>query len=366
MATREQIWNTYVAETIQALAPILKKGGYILDNEQPHVVGERFLMQAVTTTSGKKLILLGTRIADRKRVVIKVSNEKAGISELKEERKVRHALKAIRFAYRTFNSPKELFWGKKKGYAMFIQEFLPNSPTFLERPVKEQFDLALSAFKGQEGAHATTYAHQRFARRYFNEKKAGDYITSFEGFVQYAEQNRIAEDLFKLLQVTLMYLKENKTDIERYQGFLTHTDFVPHNFRVIDDSIYLLDHSSIRFGNKHEGWARFLNFMTLYNPDLEEGFALYMRENRSLEERHSLKLMRLYRLGEIIYYYITAEERSSGDLKMLNHERIYFWGCVLKRILHDEKLRTNEREAYIKKRDALRSPEEKMRQKGLH
>ena len=48
--------------------------------------------------------------------------------------------------------------------------------------------------------------------------------------------------------------------------------------------MYLLDHSSLRFGNKYEGWARFRNFTTFYNRPLEEALLLYMRNNRAEEK----------------------------------------------------------------------------------
>ena len=67
--TPQQSWDTYCASKIALLTPILKKHGYVLDFEQPHIKGERFLMQAVTTTSGKKIILVGKNIRGINRMV---------------------------------------------------------------------------------------------------------------------------------------------------------------------------------------------------------------------------------------------------------------------------------------------------------
>ena len=161
-------------------------------------------------------------------------------------------------------------------------------------------------------------------------------------------------------------LREHEKTIEQYSGFLTHTDFVPHNIRIHDDTIYLLDHSSLTFGNKYEGWARFVNFMTLYNPMLENALVTYVKENRTPEESVSLRMMRIYRLGEIIWYYVQTLEKSTGDLHTLNTARITFWSTVLTHILKDERIPESIITEYKKTRDSLRSDDEKKRQQGLH
>ena len=79
-------------------------------------------------------------------------------------------------------------------------------------------------------------------------------------------------------------MEEHRTVIERYSGFLTHNDFVPHNLRVSGKEVYLLDYSSMLFGNKYESWARFLNFMIHHNRPLELALANYVRTNRGEEE----------------------------------------------------------------------------------
>ncbi len=130
--------------------------------------------------------------------------------------------------------------------------------------------------------------------------------------------------------------------------------------------LYLLDFSSLRFGNKHESWARFLNFMALYNPALENLLITYVEQNRSSEERESLQLMRLFRLGELVAYYANTLEKSSGDLFTLNQARIAFWTDVLIAELHNTRVDATVRTAYTQRRDALRSNSEKVRQIGLH
>ena len=136
--------------------------------------------------------------------------------------------------------------------------------------------------------------------------------------------------------------------IEQYSGFLTHTDFVPHNIRVVGENIYLLDHSSIRFGNKYEGWARFCNFMALYNPPLEKALVKYVADNRTEEESISLRLMRIYRLGEIIWYYTSALDKSYGNLFALNKKRVELWSKMLENLLSENSLPESFIEDYKK------------------
>jgi hypothetical protein len=356
-------WEKYREKELSGVKPILKDLGFELDNEQPHTSGERYLMQAVTTTSGKKLILLGVHISDKKKVVIKATSNTDGARELEHERKARQTLEKIGFAYQIFFSPVEILFTKQDKFTISIQEFIEQHP-FLERPIEEQFFMALKAFKAQEGAHATTYKHRRFIDKTLGERNSGNYLREFSSF-----KNVIVEKLpekRELLEKAEEFLQKNAETIEQYCGFLTHTDFVPHNFRIISDNIYLLDHSSIRFGNKYEGWARFINFMALYNPKLAGSLVKYVKDNRASEELQSLKLMRVYRLAELMYYYTSALSKSSDDLLELNNLRIDLWAEVLTHVLDDKAIPQHYLDAYKSKRDMLRSEDEKKRQVGLH
>jgi len=360
----KQDWEKYCTSELEVVLPILKNLGFKLEDEQPHLGGERYLMQAVTTTSGKKLILLGCSVSDNKRVVIKATSDHAGTKELEKERSLRMALKKINFAYQTFHSPEELLFVKQADFTISIQAFIEKDKQFIERSTEEQFSLALKAFKAQEGAQATTYKHRRFIKKTFGEKNAEDYLKDFLLFKKiilktFPEKRAVfgqAEE----------FLSTHVETIEQYCGFLTHTDFVPHNFRFVNNNIYLLDHSSIRFGNKYDGWARFINFMALYNPELEQTIVEYVRNNRTPEESLSLKLMRIYRLGEIIYYYTNTLQRSSGNLLELNRARIDLWSSLLEAVLENKVLDKNLIEKYKKTRDLLRDKEELERQEGLH
>jgi len=109
-----------------------------------------------------------------------------------------------------------------------------------------------------------------------------------------------------------------------------------------------------------------INFMTLYNPELEKALLFYVRENRTPEEYLSLQLMRVYRLGEIIWYYTRSLSHISGDLLALNTARVHFWKEVLRSVLTNKDLSKEVLEEYKKTRDSLRTEEEKKRQKELH
>ena len=362
----KKIWEEYCENEIAQIRPILTQHGYTLDDVQPHISGERYLMQAVTTASGKKLILLG-KDRDGGKVVIKATNDPAGIQEILHERSCRDLLKKIDFAGDVFHTPEELALLTENGYTISIQRFIDQECSFLERPLETQFDLVLKAFKSQESAHATTWQHRAHIHDTFSIRDVDTYLHTFSTFkanIKIALPKNTA--LHTLLDDAEALLRENSTIIEQYSGFLTHTDFVPHNIRISGSTIYLLDHSSLTFGNKYEGWARFLNFMTLYNPPLERALIQYVKDNRTPEESVSLRMMRIYRLGEIIWYYVRTLDSSSDDLLTLNTERIHFWTEILSYTQRGIAVPESVVENYKAKRDSLRSADEKQRQKGLH
>lgn len=360
-------WQEYCARELAVLTPELLRLGYSLDNTQPHLSGERYLMQAMTSVSGRKLILVGRRTIDDTRVIIKSASDSTGKAELIHERTCREVLNRIGFAYQTFHSPEELGSIDIVGRTVTITRFIEQGQAFIERPLKEQFDFALAAFKAQEGAHATTASHFALVQKTFGSMGAQDYLDKFIMFKQALEKHHPpGSDLIFLCTRGLALLRSNTFTLQQYAGFLTHIDFVPHNFRIVEKDIYLLDHSSMRFGNKYEGWARFVNFMSLYNPLLASSLIQYVRDNRTNEESLALKLMRVYRLGEIIMYYQNTLDKSTGNLLTLNTARLNFWKNVFCAVLDNEDIPKDVRMEYISLRDSLRSDEEKIRQQGLH
>ena len=347
---------------LSAITKILTALGFTLADAQPHISGERFLMQAITTIGGQKYILDGYTSTGT-RVIIKATRHLAGKAEIEHERTCRQKINNLAFAYDVFAVPEEILHTTKDGYLISVQAYIPQSLPFLERPLTEQFDFALSAFVAQEHSRATTGGHVRQIERTFGIATTETYRTLVRNFLSEHAGDPIARTLIESVGKAL---DTNQDRITQYGHFLTHTDFVPHNFRIHENKLYLLDFSAIRFGNKHESWARFLNFMTLHNPALEAAFLTYFSDNRSPEERESLHLMRLFRLAEIMTYYRKTLPRSEGNLKTLNESRIIFWGEVLAAELKHERISDTVRASYQATRDSLRSDEEKQRQIGLH
>ncbi len=353
-------WEAYRERELREFSPILAKLGFMLDEDQPHVGGERYLM------SGEKLVLLGRRASDEKRVVIKVSSQPEGMREIEREQACRAILKRVDFAYRTFLLPGELLFVRSGNCAISITAYIEERLAFLNHSLEEQFFLALRAFETQEGVHATAYAHAKIIKKTFGIVGAREYLGSFGVF----RKNALAADpgnaeLAFALKRAWELLAAHEATIERYSGFLTHADFTPHNFRVVDRDIYLLDHTSLRFGNKYESWARFLNYMIIYNRPLRSALADYVRKNREEEEYLNLRLMCAYKIGFLLQFYAGALVRTGGDLNTLSRERVLFWARVLGSILDDVPVSEEMVREYEHSRDSLRSAEEKYRQKEL-
>jgi len=357
-------WQTYLAKELPTISSLLSDSGYSLQTDQPHLKGERAIIQSLTTQSGHKLILLGEK--NEKKVVIKATGDKAGMAELERERRCRLALSNLNFAYDKFYAPREIEFIKRNGYVISVYEFIEQDSPFLDRPIAEQFTISLRGFKIQERARATTRKHFKKAANIFGERNSDKYKRLFTGFELFLQKENVDKFILENVYKTKEKLHEGSQRIEQYCGFLTHTDFVPHNFRVKNNVLYLLDFSSFILGNKHESWARFLNFMTLYNTELERLLIQYLEDNRAPEERESLQLMRLFRLGELITYHQDKVNKSTGDLQELSKVRVRFWNDVLAAELENRRVDRNIVERYKQTRDKLRSQEEKERQIGLH
>ncbi len=358
---KKQAWIDYCQSEIEAIKPILQELGFVLDEEQVHIGGERYAF------SEKKLVLLGKRLSDQQKVIIKVSNDTKGIVEIQHERQSREILAKINFAYHVFFTPPEILYQEIAGRVIFITKYIEQDCQFLERDIKEQLFLALKGLEVQEGVQVTTYEHAHDVSKYFGLWQAADYLKKFEEY-QTAVKSILADNtrLLALYDQAKIFLEKNKELIDLYSGFLTHWDFVPHNLRIHNNDIYLLDHSSIRFGNKHESWARFINFMCLHNPKLAQYLLFYVEKNRPLSEKQSLQAMRVFRLSEIIWHYANTLARADEQLITLNKARIKFWSQLLQAILEGKELDNSVIEEYKKLRDSLRSEAEKNRQKNLH
>ncbi len=136
--------------------------------------------------------------------------------------------------------------------------------------------------------------------------------------------------------------------------------------RIKDDTLYLLDWTSLHFGNKHESWARFINFMELYNPPLAQALVEYIRNNRALEELESLKLMRVYKLVFLLLFYEKAKRGAEGPTRALAQARIALWSHILASVLGGHPVDARIIADYKSVRASLRSPDEQQRQVSLH
>lgn len=365
----QQEWERYRGRELDAGISVLKRLGFEIDLEQPHTGGERFLMagQRDVGGGGYKLVLLGTRVSDHKRVVIKISSTREGIKEIQTERRAREILRLLKFAYQTLHAPAEILYVTNGAHTVSVTSHIEQQQNFLSRPLKEQFAFTLQALKAQESVHATTYSHTKTIRTIFGIWGAQDYLDSFEASLTTALKNApYNQTLARSLAKARAFLTDQFDTIEQYCGFLTHADFVPHNLRVHDDNVYLLDSASLHFGNKYESWARFLNFMLLHNRPLEEALLCYVHENRTPEEELSLRSMRIYKLGKLIEYHAMAAAKSSGDLRLLSEKRVEFWRLALESLLENTPLLQEVITNYQHERDSLRSEEEKKRQEALH
>jgi len=353
-------WVRYKEAELKKLAPMLESIGFALEEEQAHISGERHLM------SGFKLVLNGLKKDDGKKVIIKASSHKDGIKEIRHEHDSREAIRTIDFAYRDFLLPEEILFTEKNGFLISITLFINQKKSFLEHDLKEQFFLTLRALETQEGTHVTTRSHLNKINKIFGVMKSDDYLNSMDIFIKTcAEYNPDNIFLKKTLDNAFDFLKTNELILKKFSDFLTHSDFVPHNIRIINHDMYLLDHTSILFGNKHESWARFMNYMIIYNPNLEHALAQYVRQNREDEEYLSLRLMRVYKIVFLLNFYSGALDKTEGDLNKLTKIWIIFWAKCLEAILEDKQINEKIVLEYKKERDALRSDEEKLRQKKL-
>ncbi len=333
--------------------------GFHLAAAQPHISGERYLM------SPDKLVLVGTRVSDARPVIIKASQRPAGREEIRREKRARDVLARVSFTNEALLAPAELHFEETDGYTLLVTEFIEEERPFVGRPLEEQFFLALKAFEAQESFHATTYEHLGEIGGVFELATAETYLREFRAFAAAARAAQGGGALEGALTDAEAFLTANVTTIDRHGSYLTHTDFAPQNMRVAGHSLYLLDHAAVRFGNKYEGWARFLNFMLIHSPDLEHLLSRYVAENRGAGDALSLRLMRVHKAGLLLGFYARSLPKTEGNLRILTHERIVLWGEILGHLVRDEAVPPERIARYRAMRNSLRSPEETERQKAF-
>ncbi len=361
-------WAVYRDEELQRVTPLLRELGLVLDDEQVHTRGDRALFSGVQDVGagGRKLVLTGSRIEDGKRVVIKATREEGGKRELERERTCRRVLRGLNFARNTFSEPEELLVTLREGYLIVVSEYIHEDLTLLEHSIEEQFFLVVRALEAQEGVHVTTSSHALAIESAFGLIGARDYLERFQGFCREVERIKTSNAaLARTLVRATEFLKHHTTLIERYCGFLTHSDFSPQNLRIRDRRLYLLDYASMHFGNKYESWARLMNFMTQHNPTLERYLAEYVRANRGEDEYLCLRLMRVYKLGFLIQLWARVARESEGAQHELMNERVAFWTTAMEAVLEDTPVPIEVVRVFNEATHRLRSPEEKARQREI-
>lgn len=350
------LYNSLTMRAIDRLpeiAALLAPLSITLEPEQPHIGGEREIR------SRERLVLIA-RKGDT-RVLVKVALSPEATRDIKFEKEARDAFASLSFAENGLLLADEVFSGVLGGYYILITEFIEEDSPFITRSLSEQFFIALNALEAQEAFHATTFEHDRRVRKVFPVFSVETYLSEFRRFMENAKS---FVDITALFERTHALLAQSRTLLERYGGHLTHDDFVPHNMRLKGRSLYVLDLSAFRFGNKYDAWGRFVNYMMLHNPPLARLTLTYLKENRP-EEYPLLRVMRAYKLGQLINYYITLLPKTEGNFRTLTELRIRFWGDMLKDVLEDRETPIEAVDAFREARNALRSEEEKLRQKGF-
>lgn len=350
-------WDAYRTKELAILTPLLTTLGFTLEDEQPHIQGERYLMK-------RNKFVLVARDGTGARVVVKASNNKVGVAEIQKEKQVRDTLQKLSFANDQLLIPSEVYAGSVRGYFIFATEFILQDKPFVSQPLEEQFFLALRALEAQEGFHASTYGHEREIKKIFEVYSADTYLKKFSGYIADIRRTYDNADTASALSRAEELLKKSTVAIERYNHYLTHNDFVPHNIRLKNRALYMLDYAEFWFGNKYEGWARFINYMVLHNPPLAKALVEYVRTNRPAEYEN-LRLMRIYKLGVILAYHARTLAETEGDLHALSLRRMEFWTTVLEHVLADTEVPETTIRNYSENRNELRSDEEKKRLKDI-
>lgn len=330
-----------------------------LENDQPNIKGERFLM------SGKKVVLIGRY--NNMRAVIKYSNDKDGIAEMKSERENKKKFLNLDFIKSKFSFPPELFWYNSGGKAILISEFIEQGASFISMPNSAQFKIIIKLLESLEGVYIITSSHLKQVNKLKDTKNISDYINQYDTWMNTVKSLRGSDkELMNLLQIGKDKLAANYENLRMTSNYLTHTDLVPHNFRYRDGEIYFLDHTSLTFGNKYENWARMINFMSIYNRELESNLVEYIKRNRRGEEYKAFRAIRYYKLLQLIEYNAKSYEKSEGDLKKLCESRIKLFKRIFAATLNDTQLSLEHHTEFIKDLESYRAKDEIERQKSIY
>lgn len=341
-----------VTDEIAALA---EKLGIILDDTQLNIGGERDIL------SPHKYVLMGSYKNSGERAVLKCARHPEGVAEITQEHKIMQALRSLPFSEEELIAPRETFFGMVGAYTASITDYIPQDKVFTDFSLEEQFFMAVHALESQETFHATTREHQGWLRSLFVRHTPHFYIKDY-GHMQ-NNIHAVWPDATNTLKKGAEFLSENHSLLEAFDRHLIHFDLVPHNFRIKDRQLYLLDFVSFRLGNKYESWARFVNFMEVHSPKLVPYLLEYVKADRGDSEYLVLRLMRVYKAVFLLNYYAESHKKTEGALRELTGERLKLWTHIVDSILNDTPVDSTILGTYYEKRAALRTPEEKARQR---
>lgn len=345
-----------IQENVQQIGRLLASTGFKLDKYQPHITGEREIKSLT------KLVLLG-RDPRGQRVVIKASNVAGEKKRIKLEREIRQELEKLSRILHNPSIPGELYFGEKEGFLFFVTTFINQPKIFVAHSLKEQFEMAKRAIESYEPIQVKDLqkiiGKKSVACPVFD---AANYRSSLNKQINFIVKSYQDKELVRTLLAVRKLFNQNAALISKYCNHLTHTDFCPHNFRVLNKKIHLLDYNAINFANRFEGWARLANYMVIHNPALEGKVISHLKKSRTQEERECFKLLRLYKTVFLITYYVKISNQVTGQLLKLTKLRVNFWHNLLKKLLENKTLTKAELNEYLNQRDKLRSGEEKKRQ----
>ncbi len=301
-----------------------------------------------------KRVYVGRDKNDEK-VIIKISNSYGGMEEIKSEKRAQDTLSNVTFSQEKILFPEEILYKESPQHTIRITKFIDQEKVFSAYSSEEKFFMIIKELETEEAFYANTYEHIGVVKNIFPVSHATDYIRSLKSF----EVGPKKGDALKLLE-------KNVDLIETRSNYLTHTDFVPSNFRVSGGHLYMIDLSSMHFANRYEGLARFLNWCIIHDLKLEELITEYIKKNRGEEELLCLRLMRIYKAGFLINHYKNTLNKTQGDLHILNQKRLDLWQYFLECLLDNKSIDQSMVEKYRTERNDLRSTGEVERQKEFN
>lgn len=347
-----------IQDEIKALEPRLEAMGFELLSNQPHISGER------TYQSQTRLVLEAIHTETDQKVVIKTSKDPEYKKELRYEKEVRDLLERIDYADQALLSPKELFYIERDDYIFYISEYIEQDKVLGAHTLDEQFFMILPVLESMETFFISTYEMQKGVAKIC---PIYDYKRYHDLTLQYKESiETLLPEKKDLFDKALTYFEDHQKEVEMFTGYLLHDDLVPHNMRIQGRKIYMLDHATMRFGNKYDTWARFLNYMTVHGPELKDKLYDYIQKERKREDYLSIQAMRVYKTFMILDYYVGVHNSTEGDIQALALVRMNFWADTLESIIEEKPVPQERIDEYVNARNNLRSKEETERQKGFN